>query len=142
MAATLIEANQNSNSPYDLTEMRFVTVSNSIIDKLMTHAGSLGNQKRTKPAPATASSATTMTQKYQYIQPVRKPASSPSRGRSLQARRAVFVKRPHRRQRDGHFAEHAHHQHDQQPRDHEGNDRRGSGRLDDHAAADEQTRRR
>src|ERR1700691_2102390 len=87
MAATLIEANQNSNSPYDLTEMRFVTVSNSIIDKLMTHEGSPGNQKRINPAPATASIATTMTQKYQYIQPVTKPASSPSRGWSLQARR-------------------------------------------------------
>src|SRR5208282_1578642 len=88
IAATLIEANQNSNSPYDLTEMRFVRVSNISNAKLMNHVGSFGNQKRTSPAPATASSATTMTQKYQYIQPVRKPASSPSRGRSLQARRA------------------------------------------------------
>src|SRR5580692_6327935 len=87
MAATLIEANQNSNSPYDLTEIKLVTVSNNIIDKLMTHEGSPGNQKRINPAPATASSATTMTQKYQYIQPVRKPASSPRSGRSLHARR-------------------------------------------------------
>ncbi len=68
--------------------MRFVRVSNSITAKLMSHAGSLGNQKRTSPAPATASSATTMTQKYQYIHPARKPASSPSRGWSLKARRA------------------------------------------------------
>src|SRR5271170_1302311 len=88
IAATLIEANQNSNSPYDLTEMRFVTVIDSNNAKLMIHAGACGSQKRTNPAAATASSATTMTQKYQYIQPVRNPANSPTRGRSLQATRA------------------------------------------------------
>src|ERR1700691_1363748 len=69
IAATLIDANQNSNSPNDLTETRFVTVSDNSNTRLMSHAGSLGSQKRTRPAPATASSATTMTQKYQYIQP-------------------------------------------------------------------------
>src|ERR1700722_18886831 len=88
IAATLIEANQNSNSPNDFTETRFVRVSDSSNAKLMNHAGAFGSQKRISPAPATASSATTMTQKYQYIQPVRKPASSPSAGRSFQARRA------------------------------------------------------
>src|SRR3984893_1143545 len=88
IAATLIEANQNSNSPNDLTETRFVRVSKSSNAKLMNQAGSLGNQNRTSPAPATASSATTMTQKYQYIQPLRKPASSPRRGRSPHASRA------------------------------------------------------
>src|ERR1700675_811524 len=88
IAATLIEANQNSNSPNDLTEMRFVRVSKSNNAKLMNQDGASGSQKRTSPAPATASRATTMTKKYQYIQPVRKPASSPSRGRSLHASRA------------------------------------------------------
>ena len=83
-----MEANQNSNSPNDRTETRFVTVSNNSNARLIAQVGSSGNQKRTSPAPATASSATTMTQKYQYIQPVRKPASSPSRGRSLKANRA------------------------------------------------------
>src|SRR6202035_557386 len=79
IAATLIEANQNSNSPNDLTEMRFVRVSESSSAKLMNQVGASGSQKRTSPAPAPASRATTMTQKYQYIQPVREPASSPSR---------------------------------------------------------------
>src|SRR5271170_4893091 len=88
IAATLIEANQNSNSPNDLTDTRLVTVKVNRSARLISQAGSLGSQNWTKPAPATASSATTMTQKYQYIQPVRKPASSPSAGRSLQARRA------------------------------------------------------
>ncbi len=68
--------------------MTFVSVSDSSNARLMSQAGSWGSQKRTSPAPATASSATTMTQKYQYIQPVQKPASAPSRGRSLHARRA------------------------------------------------------
>src|SRR5271169_1231191 len=88
MAATLIDANQNSNSPNDLTDMRFVPVSSSSNTKLISQVGSPGNQKRTRPAPATASRATTMTQKYQYIQPVKNPANAPMRGRSLHARRA------------------------------------------------------
>ena len=49
-------------------------------------AEKMGRSRRL--APATASNPTTMTQKYQYIQPVRKPASWPTRGRSLQASRA------------------------------------------------------
>ena len=81
-----------------------------------------------------------MTQKYQYIQPVRKPASSPSRGRSLPSQAGVFVEGADRGQRDRHFAEHAHDQHHQQARDHEGEDRGRSRRFDDHAAADEKTR--
>src|ERR1700722_18553352 len=88
IAATLIEANQNSNSPNDLTEIRFVKVSSSNNAKLTNQAGAPGSQKRTRPAPATASSATTMTQKYQYIHPVKKPANSPSTGRSPHASRA------------------------------------------------------
>ncbi len=88
MAPTLIDANQNSNSPNDLTEMRLVPVSSSSKTKLISHVGSPGSQKRTRPAPATASSATTMTQKYQYIQPVKNPANALVRGRSLHARRA------------------------------------------------------
>src|SRR5579863_7186809 len=67
IAATLIDANQNSNSPNDLTDTRFVTVRDNNNARLMSHAGSFGSQKRTRSAPATASSATTMTQKYQYI---------------------------------------------------------------------------
>ena len=39
--------------------------------------GTSGSQYFKSVAPATASSATTMTQKYQYIQPVRKPAILP-----------------------------------------------------------------
>src|ERR1700691_5519649 len=94
IAATLIEASQNSNSPNERTDTRFVTVSISSSARLSSQAGSLGNQKRTRPAPATASSATTITQKYQYIQPLRNPASSPRRGRSLNARRAYSQNEP------------------------------------------------
>src|ERR1700722_17415820 len=88
IAATLIEANQNSNSPNDLTDTRLVTVSDNSNTRLMSQVPSPGSQKRTREAPATAASATAKPQKSQYIQPVRKPASSPSRGRSLKARRA------------------------------------------------------
>nr|WP_293380817.1 hypothetical protein [Phenylobacterium sp.] len=41
------------------------------------HCGAWGSQKRIRSAPAMASSATTITQKYQYIHPVRNPAKSP-----------------------------------------------------------------
>src|ERR1700730_19385725 len=70
IAATLIEANQNSNSPNDLTEMRFVRVSSSITPKLMSHGGSLGNQKRLSPAPATVPLATTLPQSRQQLRTV------------------------------------------------------------------------
>jgi hypothetical protein len=46
IVATLIEANQNSNSPNDPTEMRFVRVSHSSNAKLMNHVGWLGNHGR------------------------------------------------------------------------------------------------
>src|SRR5450755_3235229 len=85
IAATLMDANQNSNSPNDLTETKFVTVSDNSTVRLISHAGTLGSQNCTSPAPATASRATTMTQKYQYIQPVKNPASAPKAGRSLHA---------------------------------------------------------
>ena len=39
MAATLIEASQNSNSPKSFTEIRFVAVSVSSRHRLMAHAG-------------------------------------------------------------------------------------------------------
>src|ERR1700729_3518196 len=88
IAATLMEANQNSNSPKDLTETKLVTVRDNNTVRLISHAGTVGSQNCTSAAPATASSATTMTQKYQYIQPVKNPASALTAGRSLHANRA------------------------------------------------------
>ena len=78
IAATLIEANQYSDSPQERTDSRLSSVNTSISPSVNIHGGSCGNQKLSRRAPATASSATTMTQKYQYIQPVMKPARSPS----------------------------------------------------------------
>src|SRR5258707_8513961 len=88
MAATLMEANQNSNSPKDLTEPKFVAVRDNSTVRLISHAGTVGSQNCTSAAAATASSATTMTQKYQYIQPVKNPASALKAGRSRHASRA------------------------------------------------------
>ncbi len=78
IAATLIEANQNSDSPQERTDRRLRSENASTSARVSSQGGAAGNQKMRRRAPATASSATTMTQKYQYIQPVRKPASSPS----------------------------------------------------------------
>ena len=65
IAATLMPANQNSNSPNDLTENRLVAVISSIRTSDSTHNGMVGIQNWITFAPATASKPTTITQKYQ-----------------------------------------------------------------------------
>jgi hypothetical protein len=66
IAATLMPANQNSNSPNDLTENRLVMVIalNRISEH--NHSGTPGIQYWTILAPAIASNPTMITQKYQY----------------------------------------------------------------------------
>ena len=58
-------ANQNSNSPNDLTENRLVAVIMTIKISDSTQSGMPGSQNWMTPAPATASKPTTITQKYQ-----------------------------------------------------------------------------
>jgi hypothetical protein len=80
-----------------------------------------------------------MTQKYQYIHPVRKPASLPGRAcRQRQTR--VFVKRAHRRHGARHFSEHAHDEHDQTAGNQKRQNCRRAGLPDHDAAADKQAR--
>src|SRR5580692_4215930 len=74
MAATLMEANQYSASPQERTDSRLRSVKDSTSARVSVQGGAAGNQNASRRAPATASSATTITQKYQYIHPVRKPA--------------------------------------------------------------------
>ena len=76
IAATLIPANQNSNSPNDDTEKRLVAVINNISTSAEIHSGT-SIQYWMIFAPAIASKPTTMTQKYQYNQPTEKPAQFP-----------------------------------------------------------------
>ena len=76
IAATLMPANQNSNSPNDDTENRFVAVINVIrINEINQSGASI--QYCSTLAPATASKPITITQKYQYSQPTEKPAQPP-----------------------------------------------------------------
>src|SRR3954452_16762787 len=82
MVATLIDANQNSVSPNERADARFVAVSSSISPSEKTHCGTPGIQPWRIFAPATASNATTPTQKYQYSQPMVKPAQPPSESRA------------------------------------------------------------
>ena len=65
IAATLIPANQNSNSPNEDTENRLVAVINVIKINASSHSGTPGIQNWITFAPATASKPTTITQKYQ-----------------------------------------------------------------------------
>ena len=64
IAATLMPANQNSNSPKDDTENRLVAVIRTMKIKADNHSGT-SIQYCTIFAPAIASKPTTITQKYQ-----------------------------------------------------------------------------
>ena len=77
IAATLIPANQNSNSPNDDTENRLVAVIKISRTNAVNHSG-MSIQYWMIFAPAIASKPTTITQKYQYNQPTEKPAQLPS----------------------------------------------------------------
>ena len=78
IAATLIDANQNSNSPKALTETRLVAVSSSMSTSEDAQIGTPGSHSWMIAAPAAASTASTITQKYQYSQPTTKRPQSPS----------------------------------------------------------------
>ena len=77
IAATLMPANQNSNSPNDETENRLVRVIAVNRTSEHNHSGMPGIQYWTILAPAMASNPTMITQKYQYSQPTEKPAQPP-----------------------------------------------------------------
>ena len=77
IAATLMPANQNSNSPKDDTENRLVAVIKTSRTNAVNHSG-MSTQYWMIFAPAMASKPTTITQKYQYSQPTEKPAQLPS----------------------------------------------------------------
>ena len=77
IAATLMPANQNSNSPKEDTENRLVAVIKIMRTKAVSHSG-ISIQYWMIFAPAMASKPTTITQKYQYNQPTEKPAQLPS----------------------------------------------------------------
>ncbi len=77
IAPTLMPANQNSNSPNEDTEKRFVAVIITISTSDSTHRGTPGSQNVITFAPATASNPTTITQKYQYSQATENPAQPP-----------------------------------------------------------------
>ena len=84
IATTLMPANQNSNSPKDFTDARLTPVSSVISASAMTHSGRSIQRWRIS-APATASMASTIDQKYQYSQPVLNPAQPPSARRAYSA---------------------------------------------------------
>src|SRR5580704_4423165 len=67
MAATLIEANQNSNSPYERADMRFTAVITPMRMRPSTSGdGPVGPSQACRMlAPAMASTGTTIIQKYQ-----------------------------------------------------------------------------
>src|SRR6476660_7368440 len=77
IAATLIPANQNSNSPNDETENRLVAVIKISSTNADNHNG-MWTQNWMIFAPAIASKPTTITQKFHYTQPTEKPAQLPS----------------------------------------------------------------
>src|SRR5208282_3376376 len=81
IAATLIEANQNSNSPYERADIRLTLVMIAIRPMPSAHSGT-GSQEFRIAAPAIASTGITITQKYQYSQPTENPAQLPRPARA------------------------------------------------------------
>jgi hypothetical protein len=65
MADTLMDENQNSNSPYERADRRFTPVITAIRPRPSTPEGTRGSQACRMLAPAMASTATVMIQKYQ-----------------------------------------------------------------------------
>ena len=76
IAATFIEENQNSNSPKERADIRFTAVITASRNKASAQAGRAIHWC-SMPPPAIASIGTTITQKYQYSQPLVKPAQLP-----------------------------------------------------------------
>ena len=109
----------------------FVAVIRIVRTSAISHSGP-STQRCRMLAPATASNPTTITQKYQYSQPLVKPAPSPSE------RRMSSVNEPSFGMSGGHLAEHSHHKHDQDAREHIGAHRRQAGHADHGTRADEQ----
>src|SRR5678815_4124111 len=70
IATTLMDANQNSNSPYERADDRFTAVSTSMSASPICQTSNAGSHSCTIFAPTNASNATTTTQNHQYNQPV------------------------------------------------------------------------
>ena len=83
-----MEENQNSNSPKDRADIRFTAVMAESSTRPSAQIGVPGSQVCRILAPPMASIGTTATQKYQYSQPLVKPAQSP------RPRRVYSVKLP------------------------------------------------
>src|ERR1700730_6922316 len=81
IAATFMEANQNSNSPYERADMRFTAVMMPMSASPSSHGGKPSQPCR-RGAPANASTGTTIIQKYQYSQPATNPAHGPKPARA------------------------------------------------------------
>ena len=77
MATILIPANQYSASPNDFTDSRLTAVMTTSRTSAIAHTGRAGIQLLMICPPTTASKPTTITQKYQYSQPVENPAQRP-----------------------------------------------------------------
>ena len=82
MALTLIDENQNSNSPKARADIMLTAVMTAMRPVPSASIGTSGIQRCRILAPAIASTGTTSTQKYQYSQPTTKPAQLPRPARA------------------------------------------------------------
>src|SRR3954463_3485495 len=65
IAATLMDANQNSNSPYDRADVRFTPVRIAMSARPICQTSNIGSHACAVCAPTSASNATTTTQNHQ-----------------------------------------------------------------------------
>ncbi len=77
ITATLIAANQNSNSPKLATFARLTTAKKTTKTRAIVHCGTSGNHPVTMAEAPVISAPSTMISKHQYSQPMTNPAQSP-----------------------------------------------------------------
>ena len=93
MALTLIDENQNSNSPNERADVRFTSVMATISTQPLCQAGIVRPSSARMFTAAITSMGITTTQKNQYNQPTENPAQlpSPSRANSVKERASGFA---------------------------------------------------
>ena len=119
--------------------MRFVSVSDSSSDRLIQPPGCLRQPEANQPGAGDRLERHDDDPEIP-VHPAGQKARELAEPRPVApSQTGVFIEGAHGRLRDGHFAQHAHDQHHQESGDHEGEDRRGPSRFDDHTAADKKS---
>ena len=134
IAATLMEANQYSDSPQERTDSRFSRLNDTISPRVSIHGRHLG-----VPVVDQARAGHRLQRHHDDPEVPVHPAGQEA-GEIPEGQAVVLVEAADRGIRRGHLSQHPHHQHHQRTGECEGDHRRRTCRLDHDAAADEESR--